>query len=191
MARYAQRNENRAGKMFVAAIVCLIAMVGAMWVHGDIGILQQSMVAGRARQAAALPTDWPLASANGRALTSLLFYSPERTAFEARVYERRTGLDGVYLKFGWFPAYNCAVSSDDSVADEMQTVWYAPLTVRDERAYFSLNAAGAAEARTADGTVYAVLMPDAPFALVGPEGLVFVDAVGNEVACRMAPDSAE
>ena len=60
-----------------------------------------------------------------------------------------------------------------------------------DRAYFSLNAAGAAEARTADGTSYAILAPDAPFALVGPEGLVFYDAEGREVACRMAPDSEE
>ncbi len=191
MARYAQRNENRAGQVFIAVIVCLIAMVGAMWSHGDIGILQQSMVAGSARQAADLPTDWPLASADGKALTSLLFYAPGRTEFEARIYENRTGLEGVYFKFGWFPAYNYAVAGDDSMADGMQTVWYAPLTVRGERAYFSLNAAGAAEARTPDGTVYAVFTADAPFALVGPEGLVFVDAAGNEVPCRMAPDSAE
>lgn len=191
MARYEQRNENRAGQVFIAAIVCLIAMLGAMWVHGDIGILQQSMVAGKARTAAALPADWPLASANGRALTSLLYYSPEHTDFEARVYENRTGFEGTYIKFGWFPAYNYAVSGTDGTADEMCAVWYAPLTVRGERAYFSLNAAGAAEARTPDGTVYAVLTADAPFALVGPEGLVFVDAAGNEVACRMAPDGAD
>ena len=188
MARYQQRNENRAGQVLLAALVCVIAMAGAMWAHGDVGILQQSMVAGKARTAAALPTDWPLASANGKALTSLLFYSPEHEAFEARIYEKRTGMEGVYFKFGWFPAYNYAVTGDDSMAEEMQTVWYAPLTVRDERAYFSLNAAGAAEARTADGTVYAVLTAGAPFALVGPENLVFVDTAGNEVACRMALD---
>ena len=180
---------SRGVQLLVAALACIAAMAGAMWLHGDIGILQQNMVAGKARTAAALPTDWPLASAGGKALTSLLFYSPDRTEFEARVYEKRTGLDGTYLKLGWFPAYNYAVSASDSESEEMQAVWCAPLTVRSERAYFSLNAAGAAEARTAGGTVYAILSADAPFALVGPEDLAFYDAAGHEVTCRMAPDS--
>lgn len=184
------RNENRANQLLLAVLVGLIAVIGAMWGHGDIGILQQSMVAGKARSAAQLPTDWPLASAYGDSVVSLLFYAPDQKAFEVRVYENRTGLEGVYFKFGWFPGYDHHFDNADTTAPEYTTVWYAPLTRRDERAYFSMNRAGAVQALTVDGKSYAVLEPDAPFALVGPENLVFLDENGLELPCRMAPQGA-